>query len=171
MWLANGSTATGNFTYLSFKSWSDYPTPVFVKKTNGEVETFTAISGALEDIEVKDGRFGKEFSLVIVDNGEKFKVQFWFNNNLWTSILNSLAWLTSVNFIELSCYSKDGYGRVSVKNDGQSAQWKYSLEDLKEYTSIVKLNWQDHKDKTRLFELMENEMIPTIKETLSNNNF
>ncbi len=171
MWLANGNTSTGNFTYLSFKSWSDYPTPVFVKKTNGENETFTSISGALEDIEIKDGRFWKEFTLIIVDNGEKFKVQFGFNNNLWTSILNSLAWLTEIGYIELSCYSKDWYGRVSVKNDGASAQWKYSLEDLKEYTTTVKVNGQDLKDKTRLFELMENEIIPSIKETLSNNNF
>lgn len=171
--LSNGTAQGWAFTYISFKSGSAYPTPVFLKKgrDGAEDETFTTIGGALESIEQKEGNFWPEFSLIIVDGSEKYKVQFGFNNNLATSLLNSLAWAESLNCITISTYAKEGYGRISVKawEDEltlKQASRAWTLDELKELTTTVTVNGKPVKDKTNLFAFMKETMIPTIQSKL-----
>ena len=171
MWLTNWTTSQGNVTYLSFKSSQAYPTPCFVKKKWDDVETFTTLQWQLISIETKEGKYWTEIIFNVVDQWDKYVVQFWINNNLTTSILNSLSGVEKFNYIEISCYSKDWFWRVKVKtstdwNVFTDASWKYTVEEIKALTKKVKVNGSDVTDKTDLFEVMINGMIPDINMAL-----
>jgi len=163
--LSNGSSNGANITYLTFKAGKNYPTPVFVKKKGDVEETFTNLSGYIESIEPFQGKFWPEYHIILIDGDDKYKVQFGFNNNLSVSILNSLANLDGMSYVDFSCYKKDDYGRVSVKAGKDSSMvetlsWKYELDDIKALTDTVTINGAQQYDKTRLFEYMNNVMIP-----------
>lgn len=166
--LSNGSSNGANITYLTFKSGKNYPTPVFARKNGEDEETFTNLSGYIESIETVEGKFWPQYHITLSDNGEKYKIQFGFNNNLSVSILNALANIDDMDYVDFSCYKKNEYGRVSVKAGKNSSlvqtlSWKYDIEEIKALTDTVTVNGVPQADKTRLFEYMRNVMIPEVQ--------
>jgi hypothetical protein len=69
-------------------------------------------------------------------------------NSLWRSILNSLAWLETINNIELSLYiNKWWYKSIWIKNNWVRTQWKYSIEEQQKLVwKLEKKDWSVEYD-------------------------
>jgi hypothetical protein len=143
-----------NKTYLTIKDGK-----LNCKNARGGMSKYDYVEGILVGIEKKERIFDNGEAVpywyfdIQESKGELYSLALSYNSGVAKSILNSLASVDGYGIIRIETYSKDGFNKVVVYNNGVRLNWKYTdlppAEEVKVGDKIV-------KDETKRMELFNN---------------
>lgn len=101
-------------------------------KTARGVVNYDYVEGSLVNVEKRERDFNSGETVFywyidLQDNkGEIYSLALSYNSGVAKSILNSLASVDKFGIIRIEAYLKDGFSKVSVYNNGERLNWRYS---------------------------------------------
>lgn len=120
----------------------------------------TQVSGILERIGhgeyTWENQVVKTIHMVLVDGDEEFKIEAAVDSNLARNLMNRIIgreYFTGT--LEIRLYMKKDYPNIYVGFDGESSNWKYSVEDIK---PLIR-TYLDQQEKERKSYKAVNELL------------
>jgi hypothetical protein len=128
------------------------------KTARGSLERYDYVEGILINVECRERDFTGETVLywyfdIQESRGEIYSLALSYNSGIAKSILNSLASVDKFGVIRIEAYSKDGFNKVMVYNNGQRLDWRY--RELPPVEEVI-VGDKTVKDESKRMELFNN---------------
>ena len=126
--------------------------------------------GSLVGIEAKEQQASFwTMNMEFIDKEEERYIVSTSFNNVSTSLLNCFAWGMDAksNFKDLwlGLYLKNDFPQISVFQDWKRMSWRYQIDELRDKTKKVRVNWKDTTDREELDKFLR-ELIIEINDYL-----